>query len=266
MASPPIFTPRSFRVGQLRVEVRRSRAEAGLAAATDAAEHLRGVLARQEEARVIFACAPSQDEFLDALTGETGIDWHRVTGFHMDEYVGLARSHPASFRNYLREHVTSRIPLGRVHELAGDAADVSAEASRYSALLAEAPIDLVCLGIGENGHIAFNDPPVADFADPLVVKKVELDLACREQQVNDGCFPRLGEVPAHALTLSIPALMSGQRLCCVVPGARKAAAVRSTLLGPISTACPASVLRTHPAATLYIDPDSASGFSKEALS
>ena len=252
-------------MGQLRVELRRSRADAGLAAATETAEHLRGVLAQQDGARVIFACAPSQDEFLDALTGETGIDWRRVTAFHMDEYVGLPRTHPASFRNYLREHVTSQIPLGRVHELAGDAADAAIEAARYSTLLAEAPIDLVCLGIGENGHIAFNDPPVADFSDPFSVKQVELDRACREQQVNDGCFPRLSEVPTHALTLTVPMLMSGRRLCCIVPGPRKAAAVRGTLVGPISTSCPASVLRTHAGATLYIDPGSASGFSTEAL-
>lgn len=251
--------PQTFLVEQLCVEIHRSRAELGRMAAMAAAAHLSTVLSRQDGARVIFACAPSQDEFLAVLTSAPEVDWRRVTAFHMDEYVGLAAAHPAGFRSYLRAHLTSRVRLKRVHELTGDAASPEAECRRYAELLSQAPIDLVCLGIGENGHIAFNDPPVADFRDPAMVKLVALDRPCREQQVNDGCFPRLSEVPTHALTLTIPALMSAQRMCCVVPGARKAAAVKHTLQGSVMTACPASILRKHPAATLYLDPDSAAG-------
>lgn len=255
MTTTPV--PRPLVFDRLQVAVCRSRADLGRAAAADAAAHLRAVLDRQERARVIFACAPSQDEFLAALTAQPGVAWARVTAFHMDEYVGLKATHPAAFRRYLREHLTACVPLGRVHELAGDADDPAAECRRYAALLADAPIDLVCLGIGENGHIAFNDPPVADFQDPVAVKPVELDRPCREQQVNDGCFPALAEVPTHALTLTVPALLAGRRLCCMVPGARKAAAVANALQGPVTTACPASILRTHSAATLYLEAESA---------
>lgn len=251
--------PRVFMAERFRVEVGRSRAEAGRRAGLASAAHLSEVLTLQSGARVIFACAPSQDEFLTALTSAPEVDWRRVTAFHMDEYAGLPATHPAGFRSYLRAHLTSRVRLKRVHELAGDAVDPEVECGRYAALLAEAPIDLVCLGIGENGHIAFNDPPVADFRDPALVKRVTLERACRKQQVNDGCFPTLTMVPTHALTLTVPALMSGRRLCCVVPGARKAAAVERALEGPVTTRCPASILRTHPAATLYLDPDSAAG-------
>ena len=206
-------------------------------------------------ARVILASAPSQNELLDALVG-ADVDWSRVTLFHMDEYAGLDAQHPASFRRYQRERVLDRIRPAAFHGLAGEA-DADAECARYAALLAEAPIDVVCLGIGENGHLAFNDPPVADFADPALVKVVALDEACRRQQVNDGCFAALDAVPRHALTLTIPALLRGGALFCAVPGPRKANAVRDALRGPISTACPASILRTHPHATLYLDADSA---------
>lgn len=256
MSAAPTF-PLQFAVDVLKVEVHRSRAAMGAAAGKAAAAHLRAVLARAGRARVIFACAPSQDELLAALVSEPDVAWERVTAFHMDEYVGLPASHPASFRNYLRARVASRIKLHRLHELAGDVPDPEAECRRYAGLLREAPIDLVCLGIGENGHVAFNDPPVADFDDPAWVKRVTLDAACRTQQVNDGCFPVLDSVPTEALTLTVPALVSGAALCCVVPGPRKAAAVAATLHGPVGPACPASVLRRCPAATLYLDRDSA---------
>ena len=183
------------------MEIHRNRGELGRAAGRAAASQLRDVLARQSGARMVFACAPSQDEFLATLTAEPAIAWPRVTAFHMDEYVGLPAGHSANFRQYLRTHVTARVRPGVVHELAGDAPDVSAECLRYGDLLAEAPIDMVFLGIGENGHLAFNDPPVTDFCDPARVKIVELDAACREQQVNDGCFRSLAEVPRRALTL-----------------------------------------------------------------
>ena len=175
----------------------------------------------------------------------------------MDEYVGLPADHPATFRAYQREHVLSQIQPAAFHGIRGEASDSVEECARYSELLREAPIDLVCLGIGENGHLAFNDPPVADFDDPSCVKPVELDALCRQQQVNDGCFPTLSAVPTTALTLTIPALLSSRAIVGVVPGPRKAEAVRNTLIGPISTACPASILRKHSNAALYLDRDSA---------
>jgi glucosamine-6-phosphate deaminase len=209
---------------------------------------------------VIFACAPSQDEFLDALvTGAPAVDWRDVVVFHMDEYVGLRADAEQSFRRYLKTHLLDRIPAPRAfHAIGGEAASPQAECGRYAALLREAPVDLVCLGIGENGHLAFNDPPVADFNDAALVKVVELDRACRRQQVNDGCFPAFDAVPAQALTLTIPALLGARAVCGVVPGPRKARAVRDALLGPVSTACPASILRTHANAVLHVD-DAAAG-------
>lgn len=247
----------SFSIARIAVEVHSTRVELGKAAGLAAAAELRTVLRRQGSARVIFACAPSQNEFLATLVAQPNIAWDRVEALHMDEYVGLPGGHPASFRNYLRTHLAASVPLGRMHELAGDAVVAADECRRYADLLRTAPIDLVALGIGENGHLAFNDPPVADFADPLLVKQVELDLPCRAQQVHDGCFPVLAAVPLHALTLTVPALLAAARLLCMVPGPRKATAVAATLRGPITTACPASALRTHGHVRLYLDRDSA---------
>jgi len=242
--------------GSLRVHVSNDRAELGRLAAQAAEQHLSNALAARNSARVILASAPSQNELLDALIAST-IEWSRVTIFHMDEYVGLAADHPATFRGYQREHVLSRIRPAAFHGIQGEVSDSAAECARYSTLLREAPIDLVCLGIGENGHLAFNDPPVADFADPAWVKPVELDALCRQQQVNDGCFPMLASVPVTALTLTIPALFSARAIVGAVPGPRKARAVRDTLKGPVSATCPASILRTHPNAALYLDCESA---------
>ena len=250
-------SPHYFVVDRLAIEVHPNRAAMGRVAGQAAAAYLRGLIAAQGRARVIFACAPSQDEFLAALVACEGVDWTRVVAFHMDDYVGLGGDHPQSFRRYLREHLLSRVKLGAFHPLPAEESDSAAVCRRYGALLAEAPIDLICLGIGENGHIAFNDPPVANFADPAWVKVAELDTACRQQQVNDGCFPSLAEVPRRALTLTIPVFRAARRLSIHVPGPRKAAAVRAALRGPIETACPASILRLHPDALLYLDVDSA---------
>lgn len=247
----------SVRVDCLAVRVYTDRATMGRAAADDVAAALRERLARQERARIIFAAAPSQREMLTALGEAADIDWTRVTAFHMDEYLGLAGDAPQRFSRFLREHLFARVRPGETHSLAEreitNDDDVAAECARYAALLGAAPIDIVCLGIGENGHIAFNDPPVADFADPLLVKPVELDAACRQQQVNDGCFATLAAVPRRALTLTIPALLAGRRLFCVAPGPTKRAAIRAALTGPIATSCPASILRRHPDCTLYTD-------------
>ena len=244
-------------VDSLQVLVHPDRATMGATAATQAARVLRETIAKQGQARIIVASAPSQDELIAGLVATPDIDWSRVTVFHMDEYVGLSADHPASFRQYQRQHLLKQVRPAAFHGICGEDPDPSAECKRYAALLNEAPIDLVCLGVGENGHIAFNDPPVADFNDPRAVKVVELDLACRQQQVNDGCFPNLHLVPRQAITLTCPTLMSGRTLVCVVPGPRKAAAVKNMLCGPVDTACPATVLRRHANATLHLDVKSA---------
>jgi glucosamine-6-phosphate deaminase len=229
----------------------------GSAAAASVAAAIRLACSTRGEARVIFACAPSQNEFLAALVRHP-IAWGKVTVFHMDEYIGLRGDHPQSFRHFLRTHLLDLIAAPRIVHLIQAEKDPIHEAARYGQLLAEKPIDIVCLGIGENGHLAFNDPPVADFQDPKVIKIVELDAACRQQQVNDGCFPTFDAVPTHALTLTIPTLVGARTVSCVVPGERKAQAVRATLRGPISAACPASILRQHKDAVLHIDDAAAS--------
>ena len=249
---------KEMQADSLKVIVADSRDAMGQEAARRAGECIRALLAEKDEINMIFAAAPSQNETLKYLMQEEGIDWSRVNAFHMDEYVGLSREAPQSFGRYLYEHVFSHLPFKCVNYLRGDAPDAEAECERYSALLRENPVDVVMLGIGENAHIAFNDPPVADFDDPALVKPVALDEICRNQQVHDGCFATLDDVPTHALTLTVPALMHAAQVFCVVPAATKARAVRDTLLGDIRTACPASILRRHPAATLYLDADSAS--------
>lgn len=247
----------SFERDSLRVRIFEDREKMGKAAAEDAGTLLRKLLGRQERVRAIFAAAPSQNEFLDGLCKQPGIDWRRVEAFHMDEYVGLADAAPQGFGNFLRRRVFDRLPFGKVHFLSGNARDPEAECARYGALLTQAPIDVVFLGIGENGHIAFNDPPVADFQDPKPVKIVKLDEICRNQQVHDGCFGDLSQVPTHALTLTVPLLAGAAHHLCIVPGPTKAQAVRDTLEGPIATACPASILRTRADAALYLDRESA---------
>jgi len=245
-------------VDRLQVRIHPDRVAMGTAAANEAAQALRDAIRKQGAARIIVASAPSQDELIAGLAAAPGIDWSRVTVFHMDEYVGLPPGHPASFRDYQQRHLLAKVSPAAFHGIRGEAPVPAEECRRYAALLAEAPIDLVCMGIGENGHIAFNDPGVADFDDPQAVKVVELDQACRRQQVNDGCFPDLDAVPRRAITLTCPALLSGRVLVCVVPGMRKAEAVRNTLHAPIDSACPATILRRHASATLHLDHASAS--------
>ncbi len=229
-----------------------SRAQMGQQAAADIAAALRACLATQPRARMIFAAAPSQSEMLAALVAAPDIDWRRVEAFHMDEYLGLPPDAPQRFGNWLQEALFRHLPFGAVHLIRPED-----DPGAYAALLAEAPVDIVCLGIGINGHLAFNDPPVADLHDPLAVKVVELDPVCRRQQVEDGCFPSVDRVPTHAVTLTIPRLLDAGQLFCVVPGAQKREAVHRTLHDPIGTACPATALRLHRACTLYVDPHSA---------
>lgn len=247
---------RDFQAGRLQVSVHRTNIHMGQCAAADVADELRARLRHQSAVRMVFAAAPSQDTMLEALATADGIDWSRVTALHMDEYVGIDSTVPQSFARYLNERLFDLVRPGRV-ELIDGSAEPEAEARRYSALLTDGPIDIVCLGIGENGHIAFNDPQFADFADPLLVRVVDLDTRSRQQQVNDGCFAQLADVPERAVTLTVPALTSGQRLFCVVPGRTKAAAVRAALNDPVSTDCPATILREHPACHLYLDTESA---------
>ena len=239
------------------VQLLPSRAELGATAGRDIADAIRKAIADQGSARVVFAAAPSQAETLDSLRTAPDVDWSRVDAFHMDEYVGLPPGAPERFALWLRRNLFDRLPLRSVH-LIDPGTDPDREAARYAGLLAEGPIDAVVLGIGVNGHVAFNDPPVADFADPMLVKVVELDEDCRRQQVDDDCFARIEDVPARAVTLTVPALLSGRRLFCVVPGASKAAAVRATLTEPLSTTWPSTALRQHPDCTLYLEPASAS--------
>ena len=246
---------RTQTVDRLKVNVYTDRRAMGAAAGADVAAAMRRLLSSKPNVRMIFAAAPSQNETLETLVAAGGIDWSRVTAFHMDEYIGLADDAPQRFGRYLRDHLFDRVRPGRVH-LINISNNIDDECRRYGQLLREAPIDIVCLGIGENGHIAFNDPPVADFNDPLTIKPVALDDACRHQQVNDGCFPSFDAVPTHAVTLTIPTLLSGAHLFCSVPGATKRQAVQRTLSGPISTDCPSTVLRRHSDCTLYADRDS----------
>jgi glucosamine-6-phosphate deaminase len=223
----------------------------GEAAAHDIAEAITKRLAAQPEIRMIFASAPSQETTLRALAAQPDIEWSRVTAFHMDEYIGLDSAAPQRFGNWLREVLFDRVPIGATHLI-----DPDVPVERYIELLAAAPIDILCLGIGVNGHLAFNDPP-ADFDDPVLAKIVELDDVSRQQQVDDGCFGTFDEVPSRAITLTIPALLSSAELFCMVPGAAKRAAVTQALHGPISGELPASALRTHPHCTIYVDKESA---------
>lgn len=244
------------RAGTLNVEIHSNRAAMGETAAAFVAGRMRALLATEGRVRMIFASAPSQVEFLAALAVEPDLDWSRVVAFHMDEYIGLGPDAPQSFARFIREHLLDRVGVGQAHFIDG-LASVPDECARYAARLLDAPIDIACLGIGENGHVAFNDPPVANFHDPLAVKAVELDRRCREQQVNDGCFASFDAVPRHAVTLTVPMLMSAAVASVVVPAASKADAVFATVCGPVETRCPASILTRHPNATMFLDPDSA---------
>jgi len=240
---------------QLTTYIYDTRANMGLAAGKAAAKAINAVLEKKDYANVIFAAAPSQNEMLEALLGED-VDFSRVRAFHMDEYLGLSLSEPQSFAKYLYDQVFSKAPFSAVEYIPAKL-PVEEACAAYTALLYQYPPDVVCMGIGENGHIAFNDPPVADFQDSATIKVVALDPICRMQQVHDGCFPSLEDVPTHALTLTVPALLSAGALICTVPAATKAAAVQAMLLGPYGEVCPATALRRHKNAQMFLDADSA---------
>jgi glucosamine-6-phosphate deaminase len=248
--------PGRQRVGRLEVEVHRSAAELATAAAEAATAALRAAVEHRGVANAMFATGNSQLDFVEALVGLEAVPWADVVVLHMDEYLGLGPDHPAGFGRWIRQRITERVQPKAAHYLDG-LADPAAECARYAALLRAHPLDLCCVGIGENGHLAFNDPPVARFDDPEAVKVVTLDAACRRQQVGEGHFPTVDDVPTRALTVTVPVLLGAPRVLAVVPEARKATPVRRALEGPLTTACPASALRTAPGATLYLDPDSA---------
>lgn len=250
-------SPRTFAVDRLGVRVYANLDAMAAAAATEVNAHLVETIRRQGSAAVILATGNSQIQFLKKLAALPGVDWTRVTLFHMDEYLGISGDHKASFRRYLRERVETLVKPGAFHYIEGDAPLPLDECDRYTRLLAAQPIDLCCLGVGENGHLAFNDPPVARFDDKPILKMVKLDDACKMQQVREGHFPSLEAVPPYAFTLTIPALCAARKMICLAPETRKAEAIRRALRGPIETACPASFLRQQPHCTLLLDQDSA---------
>ena len=252
------MSQRNKKFGTANVYIYNTRSEMGKAAAEHVVGLIQEILSKKEKVNIVFAAAPSQNEFLSHLANSADIDWPRVVGFHMDEYLGLPKDSDQFFSLFLYKHLFSKVKIGRVYILDGHAKDPVNECNRYADLLRMNPIDIVCLGIGENGHIAFNDPPVADFLDKDIVKVIELDEADRQQQVNDGCFPTINDVPARAFTLTIPTLMSATYLSCVVPSERKACAVFNALTGKITTKVPGSILRTHPHIEMFLDKASAS--------
>ena len=247
---------RSMQVGKLNVESYGSTEAMGKAAAESAAESLRALAAKNDTVPVIFATGASQMSTLEALTSIPGLPWDKVIGFHMDEYLGIPEDHRASFRRYLRERLTSKVKMRQFYGVDGTSPNPEETCRKYAEMLRQHNPQLCLLGIGENGHLAFNDPAEADFEDPLDIKIVSLDTECRQQQVNEGWFDSLAEVPKQAITLTIPTLLRVPRLIASVPGERKAHIVHRTLTEEISTRCPATIMRKHSNTTVYLDPAS----------
>ena len=247
---------KEFKQDMILVKVFSTPEMMGKAAAFFVTGQLIRAIGKKGSASLILATGTSQYTFIEHLQ-EQDLDWKKITVFHLDEYLGLPETHPASFRKYLKERILDRVKPGKVHYINGDEPDTGREIEKYEKLLLDHPVDIACIGIGENGHIAFNDPPVADFNDPKMVKTVELDEACKNQQMNEGWFGSLDEVPEKAITLTIPAIMKSRTISCVVPDKRKSDAVYNALYADISEECPASILRTHPDATLFLDTHSA---------
>ena len=247
-----------FDVGHLEVRVYASVAAMASSAAMATADAMRQPLPACGSHAIVFASAPSQTAFLESLAGYPSLPWSDTVAFHLDEYVGLPRTAEASFARFLAERLFSRVPLAATHYLDGTAAVPSEECARYTRLLRHHPLSIACIGVGENGHIAFNEPGDTDFEDARSVRVVRLDETSRRQQVRDGCFADLAEVPREAITLTVPAIMAATTICCVVPGRQKASAIQRMLQGPVAPSCPASVLRRHSNALLFLDRDAAS--------
>ncbi len=247
---------KTLKKDNLNVLIFNTREEMGNKAGLDIADCIKKLLSKKDEVNMIFAAAPSQNETLAALIKAEGIDWSRVNAFHMDEYIGLSKDAPQGFGNFLKERLFDKLPFKSVNYIYADGETADETCARYTKLIEENPIDIVCLGIGENGHIAFNDPWVADFNDSKVIKRVELDEVCRQQQVNDGCFAKLDDVPKYALTLTVPTLFNADYLFCTVPAATKADAVYKTVNNDINEDLPATIMRKHDNAIMYCDKDS----------
>lgn len=245
-----------YKVDKLTVEIYENRTLMGEASARDIKEKIIELLKEKDEINMIFAAAPSQNDVLQALVEDGSIEWGKVNAYHMDEYIGLDKDAPQGFGNFLKTHIFGKVPFKSVHYIDITTTNPEKEAERYGKLLEENPTDIVIMGIGENGHIAFNDPPVADFKDKKIVKAVKLDEICRQQQVNDGCFESIDKVPTHAMTLTVPTLVKAAYLFCIVPASTKAKAVYETLNGKIDEHCPASILRLQENAKLYLDNES----------
>jgi glucosamine-6-phosphate deaminase len=248
---------RQLNMDRLRVKIYPDDVSMGQAAADFVEQTLVSVIDRKGKTNIVLATGASQFTFYEALRQKQSILWSKVTVFHLDEYAEMSDQHPASFRKYLNDRILKYVKPGKVHFLQGDAEDMDQETRRYEELLKKVDIDLACIGIGENGHIAFNDPPVADFRDPRLVKIVKLDEHCRLQQLGEGWFPTLNDVPTHALSLTVSGIMRSKRIACIVPDERKSEAVYQALSGPISEKCPASILRRHDDCTLFLDSHSA---------
>lgn len=247
-----------LQIDRANIQVYETRDMMGKAAGDAIANAMRESLRQKDEVVMISAAAPSQMEMLRTLTQQTDIEWNRVIAFHLDEYVDLPQDAPQSFRTYLKENIFDIVQPKMVHYIQSNAENPIEESLRYEKLLQQYKIDIACIGIGENGHIAFNEPRIADFGDPNLVKVVPLAEESRQQQINDGCFSRLDEVPIEAITVTIPTILSSRMIFCVVPSSSKATAVRAGFLGPVSTQNPASILRTHPDTTVFLDLDAAS--------
>lgn len=248
----------TFYKEKLAVEIFTSRDEMGKKVAEDVSYIIKELLSQKSEVNIIFAAAPSQEEMLHYLKADLTIDWSSINAFHMDEYIGIDQDAPQGFGNFLKDRLFSKVPFKTVNYLNGKAVDAEKECARYAILLEELKVDIVCLGIGENGHIAFNDPLVADFNDPKAVKVVELDDVCRQQQVNENCFSAIEQVPTHAFTVTIPSLLKADYMFCTVPARNKAIAVKHTLYDDVTEDCPATILRTKDNAKLYLDNQSSS--------
>ena len=246
-----------FQKDLLKVKIYNDKIPMGEAAAGFVAKQLADAIRQKGTANLILATGASQFSFLEALQTKN-IEWDKVTVFHLDEYKGISDKHPASFRKYLKERILDLVLPGKVYLLNGDSENLEEEIEKYEELLKSNPVDVACIGIGENGHIAFNDPAVADFNDSRWVKVVELDHECRMQQSGEGWFPTLDDVPREAVSLTVTAIMNCKTISCVVPDERKAMAVFNTLFSEISTKCPATILRKHPGAVLFLDSSAAS--------
>ena len=260
---PSLLNTQVIKVDDLSVRIAASAAEFTQDAVNQAQNYLRSLLTQQETVSIILATGNSQLQFLSEIASQDKLDWSRIVLFHLDEYLGISADHPGSFRYYLRHKIEQRVQPCVFHYIQGDAPEPLSECLRYAKLLEQQQIDLCLLGIGDNGHIAFNEPTVADFQDPYVVKLVQLETKTRQQQVNGGYFPNLDAVPSYAYTLTIPTICAAKKIFCLAGGSHKAGVVEKTLTKAIAPNFPATILRQQPQATLFCDLDSISLFRKQ---